>query len=327
MQNKNFNTKAFVESSILSACMIITMIVSVYLAGVDIIASLVLPAIVALIYIRNGFKYSFMASVVALAAGSLLISPIEGLSLGMVSIFAGTISGFCIKKQMKPIKAVLMSGIGYFISTSFNLFFISYLTFPNGFIGVVKSIVDNLNYSMDYARKFYISAGISAEKINEVIPQGFIVTNRTVFEYLPLVLILSSVILGYLNYKLTQMIFSKIKIPIKKMEGITKFYIPNMLLALIIVLICVGLLFQNKNMEIGNYIFITSWWIFEALLFLDSIGALFFILNEKLKMSKGTAVLTVILCIFALNQWFIIFGIVDSAANFRKLDSSRIRKD
>lgn len=327
MQNKNFNTKAFVESSILSACMIITMVVSVYLAGMDIIAFLVLPAIAALVYIRSGFKYSLMASVVALTVGSFLINPIQGLSIGLVTIFAGTALGLCIKREMEPIKAMLISSAGYFIAIVIKLFFVSYLVFPNGFMGFIKNIVDGFNYSIEYMRKFYTSAGISTQMINEMIPQGFNVNSKMALEFLPLTLILTSVCLGFLSYKLTQAIFIKIKIPIKKMKGITKFYIPNMLLALLIVLLCVGILLRNRNMEIGNYVFITAWGVFQTLLFLDSIGFLFFSLKEKLKMSNSAAVLTVILCIFILNQWFIMFGIVDSIFDFRKLDSSRIRKD
>jgi len=327
MQNKINNTRAMVESGIMAAVLVVTMLLSVYVPGFSIIAYAVLPTIVALVYVRNGFKYALCSLFIAIVIGFGFTNIVTAASNGLVLIFVGLTFGYCIKNKIKAAKTIIFEGIGFSIVQAINFYILPLLLFPNGLTGLVNAFVINFNESLKLGKNMYIAAGISKAQMDQLIPSTYLLTNTKFFELIIPAIIIASFLLAFINYKVTEMIFKRLKIEMEKRKNITYFYIPNLLLAFLIIFVCVGLLLQHRNMLIGEYVFMSSWILFQSILFVDAIAYLIYLLRHRYNMAKPLCVLILILLILVLNSWFVIIGIIDSTFDLRKLDKNRIKKD
>lgn len=326
MQNKTYNTKALVEAGIMAAVLVVTMLISIYIPFISIIAYLALPITIALVYVRNSFKYAFASLICGSLVGLFIMGPIKALQLIIVSFFAGLTLGYCIKNNKKASKTLIHSSIAFFIVMIISLFVISLFIYPNGFIGFIDTIVKSFNESVNIYRTLYINMGVSREQIEKVFPSTMFINRNEILFIVPGTLILLSAMLAFLNYKLAEAIFSRLKISIDKIKGLTLFYIPNLMGAFLIVLVCIGLLFKSRNMIIGDYIFNSTWIVLVIVLSINGMAAVSYFLRNKLNFSNGFTIITIILLLLVLNYVFMIIGVVELVVDSRKLDPSRIRK-
>lgn len=327
MQNKINKTRAMVEAGIMAAVLVVTMLLSIYVPGLSIIAYVVLPTIVALVYVRNGFKYALCSLFIAVIIGFGFTNIVTAALYGLVLIFVGLTLGYCIKNKIKATTTMIFSGIGFVIVEAIDFYILPLLLFPKGLSGFVNAFVINFNESIKLGKSMYIAAGISKDKMDQLIPSTSVLTNTKFFEIIIPAIIIASCILAFINYKITEMIFKRLRIEMEERKNFTYFYVPNLLLAALIILVCVGLLLQNRNMLIGEYIFTTSWLLFQCILFFDAIAYLTYLFRHRYNMAKPVCVIIIILLMLVLNSWFVIIGVIDSTFDLRKLDKNRIKKD
>ncbi|WP_026883377.1 DUF2232 domain-containing protein [Clostridium akagii] len=327
MQNKINSTKAMVESGIMAAVLVVIMLSSNYIPGLDIVAYVILPTIIALIYVKNGFKYALCSSIIALILGFALINIVTTVLYGAVLIFVGLTLGYFIKNKKKPVNTIIFSSIGFVVVEAIDFFILPLLLFPDGFIGLTNRLVNTVNESLKTVKDMYIAAGISKAQIDQLIPSTFSLSNTKVYEIITPLIIIMAFILAFINYKITEMIFKRMRIEMEERKTFTSFYVPNLLLAFLIIIVCIGLMLQHFNIPIGEYVFIFSWEIFQFILILDAIAYIAYLLRRRFNMAKPLCVLIIILLMIFLNSWFVIIGVVDSTFDLRKLDSNRIKKD
>ncbi len=327
MQNRINNTRAMVESGVMSAVLVVIMLLSNYVPGLDIVAYIILPTIIALVYVKNGFKYALSSLFIALILGFVFINIFTVILYGLVLIFVGLTLGYCVKNKKKAVNTILFSSIGFVIVMAIDIYILPLLVFPNGFIGMVNSFVTAVNEEIKVGRNIYIAAGVSKAQMEQLLPSTYVLTNTKVFELIVPFIIITAGIVAFVNYKITEMIFKRIKIDMEKRRNLTYFFIPNLLLALLILLVCIGLLLQHFNIPFGQYIYIFSWELFQFLLILDAIAYLTYIFRHRFNMAKPLCIIIIILLIVVLNNWFVIIGVIDSTFDFRKLDNNRIKKD
>lgn len=327
MQNKTYNTKALVESGIMAAILVVTMIISIYIPFISIIVYLALPIVVALVYVRNGFKYALASLTCGSLVGIFVIGPLKAVQLIIIAFFVGLILGYCIQNNKKASKTLIYSSFGFFIVMMISLFLITLFIYPNGFIGFIDAFVKSFNESVNTYRTMYSNMGVSAEQIEKAFPSTLFINRNQVLWIVPGVLILTSVMLAFLNYKMTEAIFQRLKISVDKLNGIAFFYIPNLIGALMIVLVCIGLIFKSRNMIIGNYVFDSTWALLIMVLTVNGIAAVSYFLKYKLNFSNGFIIITIILLLLVFNYVLMIIGAVELIVDSRKLDPNRIRKN
>lgn len=326
MQNKTYNTKALVEASIMAAVLVVTMLISIYIPFISIVAYLSLPIIVALVYVRNGFKYAFASLICGALVSLFIIGPIKALQLIIISFLVGLTLGYCIKNNKKASNTLIYSSVAYFMVMILGLFVITLFIYPNGFIGFTDTVVKSFNDSVNISRTLYINMGVSREQIEKVFPSTMFVNRNEILFIVPGTLILTSVILSFLNYKIAEAVFPRLKISVDKLKGITSFYIPNLLGAFLIILVCIGLLFKSRNMIIGYYIFNSTWILLGISLTINGMAAVSYFLRNKLNFSNGFIIITIILLLLVSSYVFMIIGVVELVVDSRKLDPSRIGK-
>ena len=326
MQNRTYKTKALVEAGIMAAVLVVTMLISIYIPFISIIAYLAIPIPVALVYVRNGFKYAFASLICGALVGLFIIGPIKAIQLIIISFLAGLTLGYCVRNNKKASNTLIYSSVAFFIVMIMGLFVITLFIYPNGFIGFIDTFVKNFNESVNTYRTMYLNMGVSREQIEKAFPDTLYINKNQVLFILPGTLILTSVMLAFLNYKVAEAIFPRLKISVDRLKGLAYFYIPNLIGALMIVLVCVGLIFKSRNMIIGSYIFDSTWSLLIIVLTINGIAAISYFLRHKLNFSNGFIIITIILLLLAFNYVFMIIGIIELIVDSRKLDPSRIRK-
>lgn len=326
MQNKIYNTRALVESSIMAAILVVTMLISVYIPFISIVAYLVLPTPVALVYVRNGIKYAIASLICGSLIGLFIMGPLNALQLIIVAFFSGLTLGYCIRNNKKASRTFMYSSIAFMIIMIINLFLITLFVYPNGFIGFIDSLIKTVNESVNITKNMYLNMGMNKEEIEKVFSTIHLLDRNQIFFILPGILIITSLILAFLNYKITSSIFLRLKVKIDKLKGITSFYIPTLIGAAMIILLCIGLIFKSRNMIIGNYISTSTLVLIEIILMINGIAALIYFLRHKLNFSNVFIVFTIILLLLAFKNIYIIIGLAELIVDSRKLDPNRIRK-
>ncbi|MFT8315441.1 MAG: DUF2232 domain-containing protein [Clostridium sp.] len=326
MHNKKYNTKALVESGIMAAILVVTMLISIYIPLIDTIAYLALPIPIALTYARNGFKYAFASLISGALVGVFIIGPIKAVQLIIISFFVGLTLGYCIIKHKKASKTMIYLSAAFGIVVIINLFLISLFIYKNGVIGFVDNIVNTFNESINITRNMYLGMGVAKDEIERALPSNIMLNRDQIIWILPGMVVIISLVLAFFNYKMAESIFSRLKVQVDKLKGITYFYIPSLIGAFMIVLVCIGLIFKSRNMLIGNYVFYSTYALLSLVLTINGIAAVIYFLRNKLNFSNGFIVITIILLLLAYYSLFMIIGVIELIVDSRKLDPNRIRK-
>ena len=321
MQNEISNTRSIIETGIMIAILVAIML----FPSLGLLLYIIAPTAVALIYVRNGAKYSVAAVSIALILGFVFIGLLNIIQIGPILPFVGIPLGYCIKNKKKPVKTIIYLSIGFFIVIFINIFIVPLFMYSNGAIGLVDYAVKSLNESLKTAKNIYLNAGISNDVINQMGTST--ITSLDIFEVIPPLMILSAAFLGAISYKITELVFRRLNIPMEKRRNFTYFFAPNRMVAFLIIFTCIGLMLQAKNMIIGDYIYITGINIATVLLSLDAIAYIAYFLRQRFKMPKALIIIIILILITILNNSFILIGFIDTIFDFRKLDPNRIGKN
>ncbi|AJA50102.1 hypothetical protein CPAST_c40730 [Clostridium pasteurianum DSM 525 = ATCC 6013] len=326
MQNKNYNTRALVESAIMAAILIVTMFITVYVPIIRIITYLFLPTLLVLIYVRNGLKYALLGGICGFLVSLILINPITVLGLGAVIFIVGLTFIYCIGTNKKPYQSILILTMAFIITNIIYVFLITILVYKSGFVGWVHNMVNQINDSINVTKNMYINMGMDKEQVERALAGIESINVNQVLWMTPFYLIIMSLLSAFFNYKITYIIFSKIKIKIQELKGINYFFIPNLIGAFMIILLCLGLIFRSRNMIVGEYLFYSTYSLLVVILSINGIAAISYFLKYKLKFSNIFIVMTIILLFLVISYVFIIIGLVELIIDSRKLDPNRIRK-
>lgn len=323
MQNKSFSTKTLLNTGLAVITLLAAMFISDYLPfiGVFLVCMLSLPVV--LVYAMDGLKYAAAALILSIILSGLLIGPITGILIILFCGIVGLTFGYCIRHHVKAVKSYFYVAIAFFISFAAMLMVLSFSLDTNGIGGLVDIIVKGYNSNLESAKQFYISVGVNKQQLDQMIP---LITREAILWVLPASLILCSMGFAYFNYKFTTSVFRRLKIEINELRGFEYIYIPNLLAAAMVALTCIGIILKTRNLGMGNYIFTSTWVVFQTALLVEGLSAVSYVLINKFKTSRGIIILLIILSVLVLRDVYIFVGIAELIFDFRKLDPVRIKK-
>ena len=137
-------------------------------------------------------------------------------------------------------------------------------------------------------------------------------------------IIISSVIFAFLSYVITRLILRKLGYNIKQMPKLTNMYVDIRFVTILAIIMLIGIVLTRQKITVGEYIVTSSELMLVYAFLFDGIALVVYYINNKLKLSKGVIVAIVILTTFSqLGIMYIILGIVDIIADFRRLDPNR----
>lgn len=327
MKSEKYATKSTVEAGIMTCIILILMLVNIYMPIFSNVLKFILPIPVTLLYLKHKLKVTFTA----LAASGILISlinnPLSGLTSMIMFGLTGIALGYCIKKELSVPNTIMILALASLIGSVID--FTVYITLISG-TSVTKfmsEIVRTINESMNISISFYEKMGMPSEQIKVFKSMMGIFTVDYMMKLIPSALIISSTVFAFLSYVITRLILRKLGYNIKEMPKLANMYVDIRFVTILAIIMLIGILLVRQKITTGDYIVSSSELMLLYAFLFDGIALVNYYLNNKFNLSKGVIVAIIIFTVFSqLAIIYIILGIVDIIADFRKLDPNRIWK-
>ena len=328
MQSRNFNTKAIVEAGLLSAIIVVLMLTTAYIPFLSIL-NVLLPVPVTVLYLRHNYKVAISAVVVSGIIVSTMYSPVLAIGVIVTYSLTGMTLGYCIKRDKKVSHTIILLALVSAVAYAINVLIFIFIIQPNGiqgFISYINQLLTMVNKTMEQTKEFYKSAGMTAKQLAKInqIPTLTIKNSMIIF---PGAFVLACIIDACISYFITEAILKKLRYKVKSFKPFSEFYMNNKVGALAIILFCIALLLQNRNIFIGEYVvgFLTI--IIGSMLLLCGLAVATFYLRKHYKLSKKLVIVILIVSlVMQLEQIFLMLGFMDMILDFRHLDADRLFK-
>ncbi|WP_346867543.1 DUF2232 domain-containing protein [Clostridium sp. UBA1353] len=328
---QKINTKNLIEAALMTGIITIISISASYILLFYIIGLILLPILVALIYYRNGIKYSIGAVLISTILVATFLNPILAIISGMSYGIIGVVLGYCLKNQKKTYNILIALIIACIIAMLVEVWLTSRLVSN---IGVIQFINDKLNTYMHefkvyitQTKEIYSNMGMNATQLQMFEQIESIFTVELLAMLIPTVLFIASFIQAYSTILFTHLIFRKLKYKEVKYLRFSEFYVSNLVGAALIAIISICAIVGSRGITGSLFLYNAILMLTIMILAVNGAAVTDYYFRKKLGMPKAMRILLVILLfIIGSSKILGIVGFVEMMLDFRKLDPYRIRK-
>lgn len=325
MENRDNKTKSMVEAALISALIVILMLLNVYVPLFSLVGTFLMPIPVTILFLRHDYKITLGAIGVSTILIGVLYNPISAITASVTYTLTGMTLGYCIKKDKKVSTTLLYMTIASIVSIVFNatlgLLFIQKTTIYN----LLKLTLDTFKEQMKFSSSLSANMGGNKEQIELTMKMFESITPETLMTMIPAALIMSAFTSAFINYIAIKTILKKFKYNIKDLTPFEKVYLDNRIGALIIIFVCLGIILNAKNFEIGKYILMSANSILQFAFLISGMAVAVFYMKNRFNLNKTARVLIIIFAFISQAVMiFVYIGIADMIFDFRKLDNNRI---
>lgn len=338
MENKNYSTKAIIEAAlisvIISGIMIITGHLSIMAFGVRLILAIPLAIPVAILYIRHNYKIAITAMFVSIILTSLVYNPIIAIYSAIPCSIIGIVLGYCVKKNKKSSVTLLFlaisSAISIILTTAFFMLFIGKISFVSFISKSLELMKQTMKVSLDQAKSIYAGMGVTPEQL-KVLDKNFEAINKVdvalVLALMPAVIFAISFISAYLNYIVSRAILNRLNYEMEEILPFSRVYVSNIIGAVLIGTVCIGIILSTKKIPGGDYILNSSQLLVQIVFTINGLAASTYFLRVKRNLSKPVVLLILIFTTLSpLGTIYFSIGLMEMAFDFRRLDPYRIKR-
>lgn len=334
MENKNYSTKAIVEAALISVIISVIMIVTGYLPIVSFIGTLILPIPVAILYIRHNNKITITAIFLSIILTSLVYNPIMAIYSAITYSIIGIALGYCVKKNKKSSITILFLAIGSAISNiltlAFSMLFIEKVSVTDFLSKNLEFMKQTIKASMEQVKVLYSQAGITPEQL-KFLDKNFEIINKMdvalIIALIPATIFILSFISAYLNYIVSRAILKKLNYKMEEVLPFSRVYVSNIVGAILIGIVCIGIILSAKKIPGGDYILNSSQILVQFVFIINGLAASTYFLRVKRNLSKPVVLLILVLTTLSpLGSIYFSIGLMEMAFDFRKLDPYRIKR-
>jgi uncharacterized protein YybS (DUF2232 family) len=325
MENRDYKTKSMVEAALISALIVVLMLLNAYVPLFSAIGTFLMPIPVTVLFIRYNYKITLGAIAVSTILIGVLYNPILAITAAVTYTLTGMTLGYCIKKD-KNVSTTLLymtiaSIISIIFSTTIMLLFIQKTTIYN----LLKLTLDTFKEQMKFSSNLSEKIGGNKEQIDATMKMFQSITPETLMTMIPAALIMGGFTSAFINYVAIKSILKKLKYNIKELTPFEKVYLDNRIGALIIIFVCLGIILNAKNFEIGKYILMSASSLLQYAFLIAGMAVAVFYMKNRFNLNKTARVLIIIFALVSqMVMVFVYIGIADMIFDFRKLDKNRI---
>lgn len=328
MQDKSFNARKVLEILWIIAAISLIVVNTIYIPSLATMAIFILPIPITLLYMRNGYVITLFAAVASIALVSIMYNPLIVILYTFIYVLTGISLGHCINKGKTNSVCIIVTSISITVGTIAE--FIVYSSFINkiGIIGSLNLIVEAIKEPLKIVKDTYISMDAPTELIDAVNEVMRIITVEKIIIIIPVIILANSLIQAYINYFIISKILRKLNLKVDKITSFSRIYIPNLIAAFIIIIVCLGIILDSRGMTVGTYIYGISMYILRFLFSLNGAAFFAYIFRNKLKFSRvlSAIILFIGLIVPIFSDIYLVSGTMDIILNLRELDPNPIRK-
>lgn len=319
MSNQN-NTKALVETALLTALAVVLILITTYVPVLGIICTFIWPLPIAMVYIRHGVKNSVLSLAVTGIIAGMMVGPIVALGLVTSLGLTGVILGYCISKKKPSSFTLIAITIVTFISSLITIKLYSIVAGQD----IVRQTINEFMQTVDMVKNLYASAGIPQETIDQAMK--VLPTADFFVMLMPSVFVMYSLFSSFISYVVAQLIFKKFKVEMDHIRSLDQWYIPSSVVTVLSILMIVALLMPYIGMKNSQAYTLNVFMMFQLAFSINGFGLLSFFLKKKNVAKVLRIVIYCLIFVSPLMNAMFIAGIFDYAINYRKLDKTRIKR-
>lgn len=313
MENRNQKTKALVEASMISALTVVISLVLIF-TTLDVLASVIIPIPLTIIYIRRNLKYSIGTLLISTILVGIFSNPFQAFASTLIFGAVGICLGYFITKKYSAYKIIGIMGLLIALSLFIYLYIYSTLIYNGGINGMVERMA-NMTKGLDLSNTKNLAM---IEQIKKFW------TKDTLLKILPSSLIVGGYIFAYMNYMITKSVLKRLNYEMSEMIQFTKIFIPSIVGASIFIIYLFGVILTMKKVSIGGYLTMSSQIVLQCIFTLQGICVFSYFLLNKYKISKGIiAIIIIVSMVYQLSLSFAIIGLIDLILDFRKIYPNR----
>jgi uncharacterized protein YybS (DUF2232 family) len=174
--------------------------------------------------------------------------------------------------------------------------------------------------SFNMVQEVYEKQGVDASKLDQVKLMMSIINEKLIVGIIPAVIILGGVIDGVLTYYISKAILKRLKYKLNDLTSFDRIRIDNRIVAVLIILTCIGIILETKNIYIGTMIGFSGLLLGMTVLLVQGLSVILYYLKNRLRASKILIGILFIFLIFSfMGIYVVILGAIDMIVNFRKI--------
>lgn len=192
---ENRRVKPMVEGGILAAIAVAMSLISLYVPIIGSFMALILPLPIIVLVVRHGVRWGIMSTVIAGVLISMLISPLQAISIVVVCGFIGVVLGYTYRKGYSAVRCLTIGSVSA-IAAILVVFAVSFL-FIN--VNPMNIQMDMMQQAFEESLAVYRSSGMSETEIAEISGK-FKTGLDTVKQLVPVTVLLAGLFETYINF-------------------------------------------------------------------------------------------------------------------------------
>ncbi len=310
--------KPLVESALLAAIGAILVLTSFYVPGIGVVAGLVCPAPFAVAAVRHGLKWGVLSSVVTALSLLLFVDVVTAFSLWAVSGLTGIAFGYAIAQGFSPSKTVGFTTFACLIGvlvTFLSLYVLSGVT-PAKLIAETTEIMIK---SFEKAEEILGPSPLTGEMLKDMF------SPEATAQVLPAVILMTSVVVAYVNFEVMRRVLPRLGHDVRPLPPFSRWIFPDYLaftgMLGFAAAVTVNVHKSGVLANVGGQVF--TFVSFFATLEVVSLVSFFLLRLGFPRFLVGLASFFMMMSYTTgapgLTQLFVVFGMMDMLADFRKL--------
>lgn len=192
---ENRKVKPMVEGGILAAIAVAMSLISMYVPIIGSFMALILPLPIIVLVVRHGARWGIMSTIIAGVLISMLISPLQAISIVVVCGFIGVVLGYTYRKGYSAVKCLAI-GSSSAIASILVVFAVSLLLIN---VNPMNIQMDIMKQAFEESLSVYRSSGMSEAELTEIADK-FQTGLDTVRQLVPVTVVLAGLFETYINF-------------------------------------------------------------------------------------------------------------------------------
>lgn len=320
MEEQKFNSRTLLEIILISTIIVILTMITSFLPT---LATVILPIPIIILYLRRNISETYICIIITIIALSLATNPHIAVLFAAIYGLIGIGVGYCVKNNKSAYRTFITTCILTLLSIIVAI--IIYTTFidKKSIIDLVNEIVSSIQV---YTRQNleYIAANFSTD-MSDII--ATVTSKEMIVGYIPVVLIMTTVISSYLILIISNKILKSLKMKDINVLHFSNFYVSNLIGAFLIAILAISIIIKSKEIADIKYIITITTGLVVVIFLLNGMATISYVLRKKTHLSKiATIIVLVVTYFMGLGNLYAFLGLVEMIFDFRKLDPHRIFK-
>jgi uncharacterized protein YybS (DUF2232 family) len=309
--NQGSSTRALVEAGLFTAIAVILIFITIYIPIFLFIGMFLWPIPITIIYIRHGFKYSFLSLIATGIITAMIFGPIRALTIVLVFGFMGLVLGYCIKnKKSGSVTIAIMSAVMFFSLAANYMIYVKIIGQD-----IINLALVELEKNMELMKQTYANKQLTKEQADTLKALYDIDFARMV---IPSTFIMGSVIMSFLSYVISGKLLRK---------PFSEWYMHTQIAFGIMAIVLIGFIFYQSDKNEGLKYLYNSQLIFQYSFTLIGMSVVAYLFKKR----GMSTFLSAVIIFFLLStpiffNFLMIIGIIDYTFDWRKLDPKRQKR-